>query len=454
MVQWSRHSSLTSEFVDNITHSLAGLLLAGTAVTLRSRKVAGTTDDRQFATVAALTGVVGANLPDIDVLWSAILQAMGVYDDLLSLLHHRGYTHTVLAALCFIPLLWQGAVWMRRRQQRDTVTSAPERTADSSTLLGLAIVAVLSHVTLDFTNDYGVHPLSPFVNAWTYGDSMFIIEPWLWVAAVPMLLRITERRWLRGLLWCLLMLGLALSWAVPQVSLPAAIIVTMGAALWILVSRGVARNTAPFTGIAMWVIVTVLFASGTYAVRSAVRGVHRASSQNEASFGTGRLVDVMTSPSPANPLCARVITVETTRDTYRLTTAWGSALPSLVSASWCSAAVGTDTTRGAQTLPMQRASRPRTAAIDWHWTWQAPRAELVQLARENCRVSAWLRFVRAPFWVRGVAGDSLRVGDLRYDRERVSVAAFTFAERTGDCPQWVPPWTRPRDGASSADGAD
>ncbi len=443
--------------MDNITHSLAGLLLAGTAVQLRAGHRSPRSDDPQFATIAALTGVVGANLPDIDVLWSAVLQGAGVYDDLLSLLHHRGYTHTMLAALFFIPMLWWLAMWFRRRQLQATIVSAVEQRADSRTLFGLSAIAILSHVTLDFSNDYGVHPFSPFANAWTYGDSVFIIEPWLWVATIPMVLRITSRRVTRGVLWTLLLLGLTLSWVVPQVSLAAAIVVTTGAAVWILVSQRIPERRAAVTGIVAWITVTASFAAGTYTVRQGVRGSVDAERTRLAAADAGavtpQLADVMTSPSPANPLCARVIAVETTRSDYRLTTAWASAAPSLVTAQWCSAAAQTDTARGAQTLPMERSARADSPSLDWQWTWRAPRGELAQLERTNCRVSTWLRFVRAPFWIR-TSDDSLRVGDLRYDRERASVASFTFAARPDACPRAVPPWTRPRQGILSADAAD
>ena len=444
--------------MDNITHSLAGLLLAGTAVALRARQVRDAENDHRFAHVAALTGVIGANLPDIDVVWSAALQGAGVYDDLLSLLHHRGYTHTVLAAVFFIPMLWWLAAWYRQRQQRDTIITARERRADSKILFGLSAVAILSHVTLDSTNDYGVHPFSPFVNRWAYGDSVFIIEPWLWMVAIPMVLRVTSRRLTRGVLWTLLLIGLALSWVAPQVSTVAAAVVTVGAALWILLSRRVSPRRAAGTGLAAWIAVTSCFAIGMSTVRQNVRrqvGAEHARlvSSPGAAGGNARLIDVMTSPSPANPLCARVIAIETTRDEYRLTTAWASAVPALVTAKGCSAAAHTDTTRGAQTLPMERSARPDTRSLDWQWTWRAPRAELAKLERENCRVSAWLRFVRAPFWIM-TADDSLWVGDLRYDRERVSVAAYTFATRPATCPRFVPPWTRPREGVLSMDAAD
>ena len=453
--------------MDNVTHSLAGLLLAATAVEVRARRRSGGADDRSFAPLAAVTGIAGANLPDIDVVWSAALQGAGVYDGLLSLLHHRGYTHTLLAAVVCIPMLWLAALWFRRRQLRDTITSDARRACDRHTLLALSIVAVLSHLSLDFTNDYGVHPFSPFVDRWAYGDSVFIIEPWLWVAAVPMLLRTVVRRGWRWALGGVLGLGVTLCWVVPLVSLAAAAVVTIGAVVMLLLAHATPVHRAPMTGIVVWVIVTVLSASGTYLVRQSVRtqAVRTQTVRTQAVAAAGRtgqrapavddfrLLDVMTSPSPANPLCSRVITVEATREEYRLTTAWGSAVPWLVSATWCSRAVKTDTTRGARTLPMQRASRVDTPALEWQWTWGAPRAALIRLAAENCRVSTWLRFVRAPFWV-PAPGDSVRVGDLRYDRDRASVAAFTFSARREPCPRAAPPWTRPRADLLSADGAD
>ena len=443
--------------MDNVTHSLAGLLLAATAVEVRARQRSGGADDHSFAHLAAVTGIVGANLPDIDVVWSAALQGAGVYDGLLSLLHHRGYTHTLLAAVVCIPMLWGAALWFRRRQLRDTITSDAQRASDRHTLLALSIVAVSSHLSLDFTNDYGVHPFSPFVDRWAYGDSVFIIEPWLWVAAVPMLLRTVVRRGWRWALGGVLGLGITLCWVVPLVSQAAAAAVTIGAVVMLLLAHATPVHRAPMTGIVVWVVVTGLSASGTYLVRQSVRTQVAAGSgrtgQRAPAVDDVRLLDVMTSPSPANPLCSRVITVEATREEYRLTTAWGSAVPWLVSATWCSRAVKTDTTRGARWLPMQRASRADTPALDWQWTWGAPRAALNRLAAENCRVSTWLRFVRAPFWV-PAPGDSVRVGDLRYDRDRVSVAAFTFSSRREPCPRAVPPWTRPRADLLSAGGAD
>jgi inner membrane protein len=49
-------------------------------------------------------------------------------------------------------------------------------------LLLLSYIGVLSHVALDLLNTYGVRLLMPFDGRWFYGDAMFIIDPWLWLA--------------------------------------------------------------------------------------------------------------------------------------------------------------------------------------------------------------------------------------------------------------------------------
>jgi hypothetical protein len=109
--------------------------------------------------------------------------------------------------------------------------------------------------------------------------------------------------------------------------------------------------------------------------------------------------------------------------------------------------------RAAAATRARRARQPRDAArrpgrrpprCAGSGTWDAPLGELAALARTNCQAAALLRFARAPFWF-PVAGDSLHVGDLRYDRE----PGLGFAElrvRSGRprAPPGVPPWRPPR----------
>ena len=40
---------------------------------------------------------------------------------------------------------------------------------------------MLSHPFLDWLNNYGVRLLMPFSDRWFYGDTLFIVDPWLWL---------------------------------------------------------------------------------------------------------------------------------------------------------------------------------------------------------------------------------------------------------------------------------
>ena len=51
-------------------------------------------------------------------------------------------------------------------------------------LLALAYIGCLSHPALDWLNSYGIRLLEPFSSQWFYGDSIFIIDLWIWVALI------------------------------------------------------------------------------------------------------------------------------------------------------------------------------------------------------------------------------------------------------------------------------
>jgi inner membrane protein len=48
-------------------------------------------------------------------------------------------------------------------------------------LLLLSYAGIYSHVFLDFLNNYGIRLLTPFEWRWFYGDTLFIMDPWLWL---------------------------------------------------------------------------------------------------------------------------------------------------------------------------------------------------------------------------------------------------------------------------------
>ena len=152
--------------MDNVTHALAGGLIAGAGVAFTDQRVA------QFGRTAAILGVVAAEFPDVDLVYVGRTLDGG---NLAYLLHHRGHTHTLLFALISAIVLWAIALTVVRECR-----AAPYRWS----LLVIALAGTCSHLLLDYTNNYGVHPFWPIESSWYYGDAVFIVEPWLWIMAM------------------------------------------------------------------------------------------------------------------------------------------------------------------------------------------------------------------------------------------------------------------------------
>ena len=406
--------------MDNVTHSLAGLLLAESAVRLRARRT-GEEPSPRFRMVAALSSMIAANLPDADLFYTGVGR-----DRLAYLLHHRGHTHTVVIAVLGAALLWSLVMLVWRWRAR----AAPARD-EARWLFGLLLVSTVSHIVLDWTNSYGVHPFWPFDNRWRYGDSVFIVEPWFWVVAVPTLVIATTRRVAQGLLTAVLLAGLALAWRVPQVTAGAAVALTAGAMLWIVVLRALSPGVRAAAAVVAWVAVTLVMAAGSAVARATVaRTVREADPTTE-------LLDVVVTPLPANPLCTTVITVERSGATYRVVTARVRGTSSLGDVSRCGDRDGIG--------PMFRLSpRRSTRTVQWDTEWTASHAELATLARESCPALAALRFMRVPAW-RAVDDSTVMLGDVRYGGgSGGGFSDVTVPRRSLACPDAVPPWTPPR----------
>ncbi|HEX9893344.1 MAG TPA: metal-dependent hydrolase [Gemmatimonadales bacterium] len=138
--------------MDNLCHSLVGAALAETGLRRRTR----------YATAAL---VLGANFPDIDIAAGFSEHGLGF---------RRGITHGILA-LIVLPFVLTGLllVWNRLATR-----SSPLETS-STELLKLSALAILTHPILDWMNVYGMRWLMPFDGTWYYGDSLFIVDPWL-----------------------------------------------------------------------------------------------------------------------------------------------------------------------------------------------------------------------------------------------------------------------------------
>ncbi len=161
--------------MDNLTHSLVGAALGQTGL----KKLSG---------LGMPTLIIAANIPDIDA-------ACTVYG-IQSLEMRRGLTHGPIAMLV-LPVLLTGLMigfdrWQARRGKRPD-KRAPVRPWQ---LLLLAFIGTLSHPAFDWLNNYGVRLLEPFSSTWYHGDSIFIIDVWMWAALIGGYLwsRAAERR--------------------------------------------------------------------------------------------------------------------------------------------------------------------------------------------------------------------------------------------------------------------
>lgn len=153
--------------MDPIAHTLVGATLAETGL---KRKTA-------LATAAL---IIGANLPDVD---AVTMLGDGDY----SLWIRRGWSHG-LPALLIWPFLLAGLLILFDRLRRSPVAASipgnsggrwePVRAAP---LLLVSFIGVWSHPFLDWLNTYGIRLLMPLDGAWFYGDTLFIVDPWMWL---------------------------------------------------------------------------------------------------------------------------------------------------------------------------------------------------------------------------------------------------------------------------------
>lgn len=145
--------SVFRPFMDNLTHTLFGLVLAKTGLERSTPK-------------ATLALVIGANLPDIDVVsWLG--------GDLSYLKHHRGFSHSLAGLFCQASLLAAILLVVHR------VRSRAAAHASFRMLFLMSLAGLGSHSLLDYTNSYGIRPFLPFDGRWFAADLVFIVDPWM-----------------------------------------------------------------------------------------------------------------------------------------------------------------------------------------------------------------------------------------------------------------------------------
>ena len=168
--------------MDNLTHSLVGLTAAKAGL-------------EKLSPGATVLCVLAANAPDVDI----VVLAFGDRWDFLQ--HHRGITHAiagVIALAILLPLIFYAV---------DRLSSRFRNRPPATRLKGLMLASFIvsaTHPLLDWTNNYGIRFLLPWSQKWSYGDLVFIVDPFLWLILGGAAFLLTTRTKLSKIIWAVL----------------------------------------------------------------------------------------------------------------------------------------------------------------------------------------------------------------------------------------------------------
>ncbi len=209
--------------------------------------------------------------------------------------------------------------WAMHLVDRIRCDRAPEATpVPVVRLLGLSYLAVLTHPALDWLNTYGIRLLMPFDGRWFYGDAVFIVDPWIWLALGTIVMLAHSASPMLAAGWIALgAITTALVTGVPGV--PVALRI-----LWCL-------GLAAVAGLRVWgglgprlhrVAASGLILVGLYVV--AMVGSSRLTRLEVARWARDRGIEatrIMVSPSPADPFRRNVVMADELHY-HRLTFDW------------------------------------------------------------------------------------------------------------------------------------
>jgi inner membrane protein len=304
--------------VDPLAHTLVGAALART----------GLGRDRPLALPVM---VLAANAPDVDV--AAYLVSSDA-----ALAFRRGLTHGPLG-LAILPLAVTAMVWWVNRRwsarggaatgsstssDDQAVSGAPAGAAAAPapigfpSLLALAYLAALTHPALDWLNTYGVRLLYPFDRRWFYGDTLFIVDPWVWLvlgAGVVLGHRIERQHrraiaaWTALALLATALLVTASDSTATKVLWIAGVAMVAAAKIAGLPRREIGRRRAATASVAVFAAYVALAIGGALAARAAVRSAI-------ADAGGGPVEQLMVGPLPATVERREVVAATATEIRY------------------------------------------------------------------------------------------------------------------------------------------
>ncbi len=269
--------------MDPLTHTFTGGLLAAGGL-------------RKAAPLATAALLIGANAPDIDI----VASWTGEY---ASLAHRRGWTHGILAWGILPLLIASGLVlW-----DRLTGTAQPATRAHQSLfwpLYGISLLGVLTHPFLDWLNNYGIRLLMPFDSRWFYGDTLFIVDPWIWLILGGAWFLVSSNKCWQQVLWAIFWLAASALISLNNLTSPAVLVMWYTGLLAIAVVR-VSYKPKTDKSVARWSLAVAFGYIAANNIAGLVVAEHIDARLSEEN--TPPPVDVMVSPVAANPFRSIVV---------------------------------------------------------------------------------------------------------------------------------------------------
>ena len=402
--------------MDNVTHTLIGITFSRLIPSSGNKIVQAPEFAIKEKHALFWTAVLGNNLPDIDFLW-AFFQKKSE-GSLAYLLVHRGYTHTLVGALPMgVFAAWIACLIVRVKMSRR--------------LLLVGVLSIFLHIGADTLNDYGVHPFSPFFNGWYYGDSVFILEPFLWVTMLPIV--VSSIRWKPGrFIWFMLGLGLlCLIWFGHYTPIATAWAVTAWALIYALIER---KGWGVMPVVAGLFLVLFGFSFSSHQVRSEIMDQF---TKSTAARGE-RFQDLITTPAPGNPFCWGSWLVTQDQDFFISRQSVVSLWHRFADPENCFPIPG-----NYRTAPLSQSTMESDPAIHWLGDYRMRKKTFQEWREKSACFRSFLAFSRLPFLVE-VQGHWV-AGDLRYDRGQGKGFAqidLEDGQRCGFSPRWDPPFLR------------
>jgi inner membrane protein len=403
--------------MDNITHSLVGAFIAD----VEFRRAHSKKSSPGFRAALWLTSIIANNFPDSDALWSGVMGPRSLSYPLF----HRGHTHTFITAIlqggilfAFLALFfrWRGKEFKKEEWRKIFILCA----------LGPVV-----HIGCDYLNSYGVHPFWPFDNRWYYRDTLFIVEPWLWLSILPFMWKSFSSRAFKIGIAFLVVAAFALEWLTPFVPTPMAAVVSAWALVFFYLTYRVPVEKWRGKECLPALLLVFFFLGNSLKVKNAVLG-HYSSQANSRE-----VLDVVQSPLPSSPWCwrAMVISVDKEGRDYSLERWVVAALPGFLPVTSCVKVMNLPASE--LTIKMNGLDARALNAV----TLSLPKFQ--EIIAENCEAEAFMRFARAPYWVENEG--TTKLSDLRFDQmRRPGFGTHWIKDEKKVCDWHIPPWESPR----------